>query len=50
MKLKFRYGIKAFSGTLDELNFASYGSRGTVGRMLPENREIALSQVEWGII
>ena len=40
MKVKFRFGVKSYSGTLDELNFANYSSRNVVvGRMLPENRE-----------
>lgn len=40
MKLKLRLPFKNFSGTLDELNYASYGDRGTIVRMLPVNREL----------
>lgn len=40
MKVKFRFGIKSYSGTLDELNYANYEDRSVViGRMLPVNRE-----------
>lgn len=46
MKVKFRYGIKSYSGTLDELNFANYEERNVViGRMLPVNREITSQNI-----
>ena len=41
MKVKFRYGIKNYSGKLDELVYASYDSRNVViGRMLPRFSEL----------
>ncbi len=40
MKVKFRYGIKSYSGTLDELVFAAYEDRNVViGRELPSGFE-----------
>lgn len=40
MKVKFKYGIKSYSGTLDELVYANFEDRSVViGRMLPVDRE-----------
>ncbi|MBI9032553.1 hypothetical protein JEZ13_11215 [bacterium] len=41
MKVKFRFGIKSYSGTLDELVYANYADRSIViGRMLPKFEEL----------
>ncbi len=40
MKVKFKYGIKSYSGTLDDMVFANFEDRNVViGRMLPADRE-----------
>jgi hypothetical protein len=45
MKVKFKYGIKSFSGKMDEMVFANYENYGiTIGRMLPEDRELTENQ------
>lgn len=49
MKVKFRFGIKSYSGTLDELNYANFEDRSVViGRMLPANREITAQNLTMG--
>ena len=49
MKVKFKYGIKSFSGTHDEMVFANYATHDVViGRMLPRNGEITANQVSMG--
>ena len=49
MKVKFRFGIKSYSGTLDELNYANFEDRSVViGRMLPANRELTEQNVTMG--
>lgn len=49
MKVKFRFGIKSYSGTLDELTYANYEDRNVViGRMMPENRELTAQNVSLG--
>ena len=49
MKVKFRFGIKSYSGTLDELNYANYEDRSVViGRMLPTNREMTAQNENLG--
>ncbi len=41
MKVKFRFGIKSYSGTVDDFNYANFPDRNVViGRMVPESREI----------
>lgn len=47
MKVKFRFGIKSYSGTLDELNYANYEDRSVViGRMIPTNRELTAQNID----
>lgn len=49
MKAKFKYGIKSFSGTVDDMNFAHYKGRNvTIGRMLPESRRITENNITMG--
>jgi len=49
MKVKFKYGIKSFSGTHDEMVFANYENFGVViGRMMPEKRELTENQILMG--
>lgn len=49
MKVKFRFGIKSYSGTLDELCYVNYEDRSVViGRMLPENREVTAQNLSIG--
>lgn len=49
MKVKFKYGIKSFSGTHDELVFANYEDYGVViGRMLPRSGEPTPNQEMMG--
>lgn len=46
MKVKFKYGIKSYSGTCDELTYANYESRSVViGRMLAVNKTITPQNV-----
>lgn len=49
MKVKFKFGIKSFSGTAEKMNFANYKSRGvTIGRVLPEQRKITEQNITMG--
>lgn len=49
MKVKFKFGIKSYSGTLDDLVYANYADRSVVvGRMLAENRELTEQNVTMG--
>lgn len=50
MKAKFKYGIKAYSGKLDDIVFSHYSKRDvTIGRVDPEKREITDHNHEIGI-
>lgn len=46
MKVKFRFGIKNYSGTLDQLNYADFGDRGCIARMLSDSRETTAQNEE----
>lgn len=49
MKATFKYGIKSFSGTIDDLNFANYRSRGiTIARQVPVSRRITDQNIVMG--
>lgn len=49
MKVKFKFGIKSFSGNAENMNFANYKSRGvTIGRVIPEKRIITDNNVSMG--
>ena len=45
MQVKFKYGVKSFSGTLDDHVYANYEDRGVViGRMKPKKTRINSSK------
>ncbi len=49
MKVKFKYGIRSYSGALDDLVYANYADRDVViGRMLPRNHEITAQNIAMG--
>lgn len=49
MIVKFQYGIKSYSGTLDGINYANYNERDVVvGRMIPQNREVTAAHILMG--
>jgi len=49
MKVKFRFGIKSYSGTADDFNYANFADRNVVvGRMVPVDREITAQNENLG--
>lgn len=48
-KVKFRFGIKSYSGTLDDLVYCNYSSRDVViGRVQSESRELTQNNIDMG--